>query len=274
MSSSRDDALRAFLPPKTAEYSFENLSEAETAALEAAFSDGFGNVGAKGYRSAPPPSGISSGLLRHSFYVRADSEYGHEDYPDEFWDWNDDHPPPSDLLPLHFVLRRLRLYFANQLDRFCEHTIEQHPECASLERWMLEERAASFLYQKPWYEFHAVQLMDWIERDFGRNKASPFVILLISSFSGELGRLVEQYYWRFRFEKAAITGTGARAGASTGGKIKATLHRDEQSRWQKVAEEIWTERPDLTKTTVATTVKKRLRVAQTAKHVARFIRRP
>ncbi len=33
------------------------------------------------------------------------------------------------------------------------------------------EWAACLLYQKPSYEFHAAQLMDWIEQDFGQEKA-------------------------------------------------------------------------------------------------------
>ena len=254
MPSSRDDALRALLPPKNSDYSFETLSEAETAALEAAFGDGFGDVGAVGYRPMAPPAEIRSGLLRHLFFVRDDSEYDHQEYSHEFWDWQGDRPPPSEFCPLNFVLKRLRLYFVNQMDRFFNHAIQQHPEYASLERWMLEEEAASRLYEKPWYEFHAVQLIEWIEDEpgyFASDKASALRNLLTSSFSGQLGRLVEQYYWRFRFEKAAITGSGARAGASAGGKAKAKHHRREHSRWQQAAEEIWVKRPELTKTTVA-----------------------
>src|SRR3974377_2298225 len=127
MPSSRDDALRALLPPKGSDYSSDTLSEAETAALEAAFGDGFGDVGSVGYRPTSPPAGIQSGLLRHFYYVRDGSEYDHEDYPDEFWSWDDDRPPPSDFCPLNFVLRRLRLSFANQLDRFCYQRIQQYP---------------------------------------------------------------------------------------------------------------------------------------------------
>jgi hypothetical protein len=277
MSLSRDDTLRALLPPKTSGYSIEALSEAETAALEAAFGDGFGDVGAVDYVPMPPPAGIRSGLVRHSFYVRNDSEYDHEDYPYEFWDWNDDRPPASDFLPLHFVLRRLRLYFENQLDRFCEHTIHEHPEYASFNLEELKELAARRLYEKPWYEVHALQLIDWIEeyqREFVRGEKRSAILILIASFSGKLGRLVEQYYWRLRFERAAVTGFGARAGASVGGKIKAKRHQNEQARWQKVAEAIWEERPDLSKTAVAAAIKTRLGDPHTPKHIARFIRRP
>src|SRR5262249_32837757 len=156
--------------------------------------------------------------------------------------------------------------------RFCEQTIQQNPDHADLERWMLEEQAFRRLYEKPWYEFHAVQLAGWIEdapRRFASEKMHTFGMLMVSGFSGELGRLVEQYYWRFRFERAAITGSGARAGASAGGKAKAKHHQKEHFRWQHAANEIWAIRPELTKTAVATAIKKRLRISQTAKHIAR-----
>ncbi len=157
MASGRDDTLRALLASTGSDYSYEALSETEIAALECALGDGFGDVGSIGYQPAPMPSQIKSGLLRHSFYIRENSEYDYEGRPDEFWEWNDDRPPPSEFFPLNFVLRRLRLYFENQLDRLCKSLIQQAPELASLERSELVLNAASRLYEKPWYEFHAVQ---------------------------------------------------------------------------------------------------------------------
>jgi hypothetical protein len=277
MAPHRDDTLRALLPSKHDEYSFESLSQAETDALEAAFGDGFGDVGAVGYTPMPPPAEVRRGLVRHPFFVRPTSEYDHEQYPDEFWDWNDDQPPPAESLPLGFVLRRLRLYFANQVDRLCARLIKEQPSYATIERPLLEELAMQRLYEKPWYELHAVQLLDWIEttpKQPAIAKNASFSLLLNSSFSGKLGRLVEQYYWRFRFEKAAITGVAARTGASTGGKAKAKLHVEEHLAWQKAAANIWTLRPKLSKTAVAKAIKTRLDVPQTAKHIARFIQRP
>ena len=210
----RDDRLRVLLPTMDSEYSLDNLSQAETDAVEAAFGDGFGDVGAVGYVPMPPPPEVRSGLIRHSFFVRGTSEYDHHENPDEFWDWDDDRPPPSESFPLGFVLRRLRLYFENQVDRFCAR-LREEPGYASVQRGVLEELAARHLYEKSWYEYHAVQLLDWIEKpDFLGKSNAP--VWLTSGFAGTLGRLVEQYYWRFRFEKAAVTGVGARAGASTG----------------------------------------------------------
>ena len=98
--------------------------------------------------------------------------------------------------------------------------------------------------------------------------------ILISSFSGKLGRLVEQYYWRFRFEEAAITGIGARKGASAGGKARAGLHRAEHVVWQRLALDVWARRPNLSKIAVAKAIKKQLDDKRTAKHIARFINHP
>jgi hypothetical protein len=134
----------------------------------------------------------------------------------------------------------------------------------------LEKLAARRLYEKSWYEYHAVQLLDWLEKP----EFSGTPVLVTCAFAGKLGRLVEQYYWRFRFEKAAVAGVGARAGASMGGKAKAKLHEAEHSAWQNEAAEIWSRRPNLKKATVAQLIKKQLSVPQTAKHIARFIKHP
>ena len=98
--------------------------------------------------------------------------------------------------------------------------------------------------------------------------------MLISSFSGQLGRLIEQYYWRFKFEEAAITGVGARKGASAGGKARAALHMMEHSVWQKLASGIWGRRPTLSKIATAEIIKKHVGSSRTAKHIARFINHP
>jgi hypothetical protein len=274
VSDFREASLRALLPPSDSAYDFDTLNQSETAALEAALGDGFGDVDAAGYRSEPLPLGIRSGLLRHRFFVSGRSEYAHEEYSEEFWDWRDDRPPPSEDFPLGFVVRKLHLYFANQLDRFCEQVLKNEPAYEALERDQLEAMAAERLYEKPWYEFHAVRFIDWMQPekgDTGKYKTLPF--LFASSWSGKLGRLVEQYYWRFRFEKAAITGFGSRAGASTGGKAKARSHDAEQAVWQRLAKGVWASNPKLTKAAVAKIIKVRLRAPQTTKHIARFIKR-
>lgn len=277
MLRARDRALLSLLPSKDSEYSFQNLSEAETLALEAALGDGFGTPGAVGYHPMPTPAAIQGGLLKHSFFVPSYSEYDHEEYADEFWDWRGDQPPPSDFCPIDFDLKRLGLYFINQLNRFSARLIREQPDWAVFERWQIEEIAMRRIYEKPWYEAHAVQLFDWLADPSFRQagaKNDALSLLSTTNFSGTLGRLVEQYYWRFKFEKAAMTGMAARSGASTGGKAKAQLHRLQHAKWQLEATKIWRDKPQLTKAAVAKLIKARLSVPQTGKHIARFIRRP
>jgi hypothetical protein len=277
MQRSSNDPLRDLLPTKESEYDFDRLSAAETDALEAALADGFGDVGATGYRPMPPPSEIHTGLLRHRYFVSPNSEYDPEEYPNEFWDWRghyEDQPPPASDFPLRFVIWRIRLYFANQLDRFCAQIIRDDPTYETVERELLKELAADRLYEKPWYEFHALQLINWMDPEIYGTSTKNLPFLFSSSWCGKLGRLVEQYYWKFRFERAAITGIGSRAGASSGGKAKAKLHKAERAKWQKEAAEIWTSRPKLTKAAVAKAIKARLGVSQSAKHIARFIKQP
>jgi hypothetical protein len=179
--------------------------------------------------------------------------------------------PPSESCPLAFEPRRLRIYFENQIGRFCARLIRDEPTYGSAPRSWLEELAGRPLYEKSWYEYHVIQLLDWIQKPEFFEKTSVWIN---SGFAGKLGRLVEQYYWRFRFEKAAVTGIGARAGASMGGKAKARLYEPEHSTWQKEAVEIWSRRPNLNKTAVAQLIQKQLSATQTAKHIARFINRP
>ena len=65
----RDDTLRALLPPVDSPYSFDNLSEAETKALEEALGDGFGDRDT-GIKPLPLPETIKSGLLEYSYFDR------------------------------------------------------------------------------------------------------------------------------------------------------------------------------------------------------------
>lgn len=273
MTKGRDDALKDLLPPVDSPYCLDNLSAAETAALEEAFDDGFG-LRVPENKPLPLPSKINSGLLHYSFFVADTSKYHHEENQYEFWAGRDDEEPaPFEWFPLRFIVRRLRLYFENQLHRFRAHVGGAGTENILVMEYLAQER----LFKKPWYEFHAVHLLDWIEdakRDALNNKNVNRSVLAIAGFSGELGRLVEQYYWRFRFERAAVSGVGARKGASDGGKLKAARHKCEQSEWQLLASDIWKRHPERSNLAVANHIKKQLAEVRTAKHIARYITHP
>jgi hypothetical protein len=267
------DKFIALLPPKDSPYSLDKLSQAETTPLEEAFLDGYGDVRAFDSKPLPLPGLIRTGLLRHSLFVPGTSECDENEYERKFWASVSDEWGTFRMFPLRFAPGRLRLYFANQLDRFCEYLVRECQEWASVEEEIRKGYcAAKAFYQKPWYEYYALRFLDVFETvQRGEIKSVPQVNLV---WSARLGRLVEQYDWRFRFEDAATTGVGARRGASAGGKARAALHRAEHSAWQSLASEIWTRRPRLSKIAVAETIKKQKSSARTAKHIARFIKHP
>ena len=169
------------------------------------------------------------------------------------------------------------MYFKNQLDRFYHKMISEEPHFASWERQDVEEHALDRLYEKPWYEAHALELFDFIDgllqRGVKNTDGAAGRAFLVFWFAGELGRLIEQYYWRFRFEGAAITGLGARKGASAGGKSKAALHQVEHAAWQNAALRIWERRPKLSKLALAEIIRKQVGARQTAKHIACYVSR-
>jgi hypothetical protein len=248
----RDEKLWKLLPAIDAPYQYDSLSVAEMEALFEALSDGFGEP-IQG-REPLPLRLKSAGLLEHAFHPSRNFDADDWDY--EFLIGDGNEPAPYETFPLGFNPRRLLVYFQNQFNRFCNRRdLGGHSKMSD------QEIAALRLYRKPWYEFHALRFLDFI--DFSRVQ-----------FAGQLGRLVEQYYWRFRFEKVAMTGVGAKKGASAGGKAKAQALQPEHSAWQNAASEIWADRPKLSKIAVANIISKQNGGRRTAKHIARYITHP
>jgi hypothetical protein len=259
----RDVSLREALRNLGHDYHPEVLSEKETEALEAALCDGFGPVGVTGHVGLPVVAKKSS-LVQHQFYVR---EYRKQiDLPTR----EDDHISLSEDVPLDFIPSRLHEFFENQFERFMSWLVRRRPDCAGLSRAGFEAAAGQLLYEKPWYEMRALRLLVELQTRGGPKRM--FVNTPVVS-AGKLGRLVEQYYWRFRFEKSAIRGIRARAGASAGGIMKARLFQVERLKRQRKAAQIWATRPGLTKTAVAARIKQQLGASQTVKHIARCIKR-
>jgi hypothetical protein len=259
------DEFIARLPGRDSPYSVDKLSQAETAALKEALLDGYGDVFALDSKPVPLPANMTVGLLNHSLFVKNTSECDQREYERKFWADSEDHWGTLRMFPLHFVPKRLRLYFANQLDRFGEYLVREHGSSASVPE--IQSCAALAVYDKPWYEFYALRFFDSIETLLKADSR-------VNTRCAQLGRLVEQYYWRFRYEDAATSGVGTRLGARAGGRARATLHRTEHSAWQSLASEIWSRRPDLSKIAVAETIKKQKSSVRTAKHIARFIKHP
>jgi hypothetical protein len=211
----RDEKLWSLLPAIDAPYDYHSLSRAETDAIVEALGDGFGERLGQGRQPLPLPSNVKSGLLDHAFHFY--SGYDADERDDAFWSWDDDAPPPYEWFPLEFSPRRLRIYFENQFQRFCKQIAREKV----VHRLIAKHSAGKRLYQKPWYEFHALQFLGFIEMSVEQTSKHPAVgFMLIAGFAGQLGRLVEQYYGRFRFERAAVAGESARKGASTGARSR------------------------------------------------------
>src|SRR6516164_5487452 len=99
-------------------------------------------------------------------------------------------------------------------------------------------------------------------------------LMLIQNFSGTLGRLVEQYYWKVLLEKAAIRGIRISQSAKSGGLRLASIRKHEHETWQAAARLVWQERPTSSKMTVASIVKRRLKIERSVKHICRVLIRP
>jgi hypothetical protein len=262
-----DEKLRKLLPSKDDPYSYDKLSKAETDAFVEARGDGFGYPIDPRCQPFPLPSNVRSGLLDHQFYCQPGS---YDEDGGNLVPWsnaNGDVVSPYELFPLGFNPRRLRIYFQNQFERFYKQLSRDDPEMEKKKKWVLEERAMNQLYKKAWYEAHALQLLNLTDC------SKPHFGLLCNNvtFAGQLGRLVEQYYWRFRFEPDAMTGAGARKGASAGGRAKAMKLRAQHSEWQKAAREIWARRPELGNNAVAQAIKNQFGLLHTVRHIARYI---
>jgi hypothetical protein len=279
----RDKDLWDALPGLEEPYDPLHLSAAEAAALEQALCDGFGTRFGNGSSGVPLPGGMDSGLPGHRFYVT--SHPTEEPDPDdernwEFWgygDYESDAPPPSEHFPLDFHPIRLRIYFRNQLNRYCfltnKEEFDSFYDLVEDEQILASQGWVQF-YEKPWYELYALEFLDFLEHpDPAVLRHSHFALTVQTSLAGRLGRLVEQYYWRFRYEQPAKTGLAARSGASTGGTARALKEQRRHARWQAIADRAWSRSPDLKKAEVAKEVQRDLKLGHTTRHISRYIQK-
>jgi hypothetical protein len=269
----------------------------------AALGDGYFEDAAAGahLEGVDLPLNIEAGLLRHrAFYDRRTlTEFQIADKTEAFW--SDDIAPEVSLFrrcPINFKFDRIRIYFQEQKMAFydyaffsveCENLMKKYnlsfdvdDEFISddvLEIFLSElfELALTKPYSKPWYEFHIDQQLYWMD-DCTNN--SPDGRIDQVNFEGAtiaaatVGRLIEQYYWKFLVEKLAIRGDKSSKGAKFGGLRRAFELKDVHAVWQAEACTIWLQHPAFPKTTVASIVKKRLKLAQTEKHISRVLTRP
>ena len=279
MTATQGDRLLCLLPAVDAPYDCRILSEAEAEALTEALNDGFNIYLGEAIstdRIRLPTSFVNSKFLTHFLY----SEESINDLTLE---------KSVNKFPLTLNEELLQIYFQNQFERFRHHFRSE----IDLSSGGIKV-ASKWQYQKPWYESHALNCLKEIQSlkestnseivdttDAAKRLSNrPYEIIaeeLTSELifaAGQLGRLVEQYSWRFQHERAVETGEGARKGASAGGREKARLSEAEHSSWRDEASKIRAKKPYLTNLEVAEAVRIALGLDRTAKHIARYITRP
>jgi len=105
-------------------------------------------------------------------------------------------------------------------------------------------------YTEEWFAAQSLSSIEMIRGHIERGEARN------AAFAGlQLGNLVRTAVLKFRWEKHAIVGINVRKGGKKGGEEKADAEKDSIRRkheaWQKIADEIWKKRPDLSKAAVA-----------------------
>jgi hypothetical protein len=260
------------------------LSADEKQRLLAALGDGFGfSHKRRDLDEQPLPSKISPGLLQHRVYYdpfrRLDDFSEEEDA--EFWQKSDgDSPPgPYEQCPVNFHLPAIREYFETQKSNYLQYALSLEksdwlsPLSESEQReWQeyIYESSLDETYSKAWYEYHINQYIFFIDES-SRSEIRGLMTIILISFAGTLGRLVEQYYWKFLIEKSAIRGTRISQSAQAGGVRLAVIRRSEHNRWKAAANLIWKEQPKLSKMAVASILKRRLGISRSPKHISRVL---
>jgi len=191
--------------------------------------------------------------------------------------------------PIKFRLSVIRTYFEEQKVAYLAYIkwLNQYPWVDKLDAekkksWEREfyHEALNEPYSKVWYEFQVNRCIYCIDEQIlilkshtEKESELSVVISTLVNYSAALGRLVEQYFWKF-CEKSAIRGSKVVQSAKDGGAERAFRIKAEHARWQEEANLFWKERPASSKTTVASAVKKRLNIEHSPKHIARMLVRP
>jgi hypothetical protein len=269
------------------------LSEEEKERFLAALEDGFGYYSRREHLGeAALPGEVEPGLLTHRAHYDKNCRYEEG----EFWEESDGDSPPGlfEQCPINFQLPAIRKYFQEQKAAYLAYakSPDDYTRCDGLkpeerssweEHW--DERIYSQVlyetYSKPWYEYHINEHIYFLDesvamlgRSAKQGQKLGLDVMLILNFSGKLGRLVEQYYWKFLHEKAAIRGVKISESAKSGGLRLASMRKLEHTAWQAEARLIWQERPTSSKMTVASIVKRRLKIDRSVKHISRVLIRP
>jgi hypothetical protein len=275
-------------------YDVSVLSKEEKTRFASALGDGFGySHRGQHLNELPLPDDVDLGLLKHRAYYdsRSHRDFLGDDEKDEFWAESDGDSPPGlfEQCPVNFYYPKIRAYFLEQKAAYIryakssddsEFMQELSPDETEWDEYIYGG-ALRQTYSKAWYEYHLNQYIFYIDDAATRIKQPAqemnvinMCVMLTMNFSATLGRLVEQYYWKFLLEKAAIRGLKITEAAKSGGDLRASKQKEIHALWQSAADAVWREHPNSAKTTVASIVKKRLRLSHSAKHISRVIVRP
>lgn len=271
------------------------LSPQETERFLASLGDGFGySHRSQHLEEAALPRVVEPGLLKHRayYYKNRRSEYWDGDEEEEFWEESDGDSPPGlfEQCPINFHLPAIRKYFQEQKVAYLAYA-KSSDDHAWFDQLSSEEQSnweahiyGQVLYKtysKAWYEYHINQHLYFFDesvstltRHTEQGLGLGLALMMITNFLGTLGRLIEQYYWKFLLEKAAIRGVRISESAKSGGRLLASIRKREHAAWQAAARLVWQEHPTSSKMTVASIVKKRLKIARSAKHISRVLSRP
>jgi hypothetical protein len=276
-------------PKRPAAYDPTVLSEEEKERFLAALGDGFGySHRSQHLDEAALPAEVEPGLLKHRAYYYRNRRYLGDDEEGEFWEGSDGESRALfEQCPINFQLPAIRKYFQQQKAAYLAYAKslddytwldELTPEEKSNWDGKIYDRVLYKTYSKAWYEYHInlyIYFLDeevaWLARRAEQDHKLGFSVIIIIHFSGRLGRLVEQYYWKFFLEKAAIRGVKISESAKSGGLLLASMRKHEHAAWQAAARLIWQERPTSSKMTVASIVKRRLKIDRSVKHISRVL---
>tara|TARA_R110002074_G_scaffold398138_1_gene589631 strand:+ start:800 stop:1687 length:888 start_codon:yes stop_codon:yes gene_type:complete len=231
------------------------LSEVETRELEQALADGFETYTSKGgeemlidvSQHSPNPLFGSFVKVRMPDALRQDqSEDGNSEPDSESWEdyleesQVEDAPRWHETNPFNFHLKGIRAYFARRVEElrdeiqngpspdWWENPFERmsDPSQPPFELVEFNETITQEIrsQSKAWFEVtihEQFEQLDFIIEQSNLHRASKFHFDCCLMLVGQIGRMVEHYRWRFRYESDALRGKKSLTSASAGGKVKA-----------------------------------------------------
>jgi hypothetical protein len=211
-----------------------------------------------GEGEGPFPAEVDSGLVEHQIFDPALENGGEELVPaesapqegalDPAMDDNatDEEPPPND--------ESWPEFWSSGLYKECPVNFHL-PE---VQRYFEEQKAAYLAYASHWIITHISKGGNWMNTSIAKLALGSII-----EHSARAGRLIEQYYWKFHVEEAAVRGARTLKGAQSGGAARARAiapdHKAERATWQAEADAIWKKAPRKSKNEVASILLKKLR---------------